>query len=187
MKKTKVIAIVGMPGSGKGTITDELEKKNYPVIHFGNMVYDEVNKRGLDIVADEVFVRHDMRKNEGAAVMAKRATAEADKLLSAGENVVIFDGLYSWTEYKFLSDKYGPGLYVVSVVAPKNLRYQRVLDRDDKHRQYTLDELIAREIDEIENMEKGGPIASADYYINNDGTMKEFKADIKRMCKILGI
>lgn len=187
MNSPKIIAVVGMPGSGKGVVSNELATKDYPVVHFGHMVYEEVERRGLDIVKDEVSVRHDMRKKEGLAVMAVRAAKKADELIAEGQNVIIFDGLYSWTEYKFLSEKYGSSLYVVAVVAPKNLRYQRALSREDERRKYTLDDLIKREVDEIENMEKGGPIASADYYINNDGSMKSFVSSIKRMCRELDL
>lgn len=81
----KVIAILGMPGSGKGTITDYLESLGHPKIYFGGMVYDEVKKRGLDIVKDEKFVREDMRRLEGMDVMAKRASQKADELFQQGE------------------------------------------------------------------------------------------------------
>ena len=112
MEKTSegkfVLAFVGMPGSGKGTCTDFLaEKYKFPVIHLGNMVYDEVARRGLDPVKDEKFVREDMREMEGPNVLAKHAAQVADTLLEAGNNVIVLDGLYSWTEYKYLHEKYG--------------------------------------------------------------------------------
>ena len=48
----KVLAVVGMSNSGKGTITDHLEAQGFKKVYFGGMVYDEVKKRGLDIVKD---------------------------------------------------------------------------------------------------------------------------------------
>ena len=167
----KVIALVGMPGSGKGTCTDYLgEKYDWPVIHFGNMMYEEVQRRGLDNVKDEVFVREDMRRLEGKAVFAKHAARKTHELEAQGTKVVVFDGLYSWSEYKFLQGEFGKNLLVIATAAPKKMRYDRVLNRKDNHRQYTLEQLIVREEAEVENLEKGGPIASADYTIVNDSS-----------------
>jgi dephospho-CoA kinase len=169
MSKQRVIALVGMPGSGKGTCTDYLEKKHgWPVIHFGNMVYEEVQRRGLDNVKDEIFVREDMRQKEGPAVLAKHVAKKVVSYFENGMSTVVLDGLYSWTENKYLAEKFGESLVVIAIVAPKKLRRDRVLNRKDSHRKYTLEKLINREIAEIENIEKGGPIAYADYTILND-------------------
>ena len=182
--KKKVIAFVGMPGSGKGTCTDYLaEKYNYPVVHFGNMVYEEVQRRGLDNVRDEKFVREDMRTQDGSAVLAKHAANKADEYLAAGNESVVFDGLYSWSEFKYLSEKYGNNLLVVAVTAPRQERYERILTRQDSHRKYTsLDQIKERDIAEIENLEKGGPIAFADYTIVNDSTLESM---LKKLDEIL--
>jgi dephospho-CoA kinase len=168
MNTPYVIAFVGMPGSGKGTCGDYLsEKYGWKVMHFGNMVYEEVARRGLHNVNDEKFVREDMRDKEGPAVLAKRISANIHKLGSKTNPVVLLDGLYSWSEYTFLDETFGDNLLVIAVTAPKTLRRQRVMDRKDSHRKYTLAGLITREISEIENLEKGGPIAYADYTLNN--------------------
>ena len=172
----KLIALVGMPGSGKGTCTDYLsEKYNLPLVHFGSMMYEEVARRGLDNVADEKFVREDMRRQEGPAVLAKLAAAKAKVHIAAGARGVVLDGLYSWSEYKYLRSVFGDDLIVIAVVAPRKLRYQRVLDRSDTHRTYTsASQVEEREIDEIEHLEKGGPIAFADYTLLNDRDGKEY-------------
>lgn len=178
----KVIAILGMPGSGKGTITDYLESLGHPKIYFGGMVYDEVKKRGLDIVKDEKFVREDMRKLEGMDVMAKRASQKADELFQQGEKTVVFDGLYSWSEYKFLKEKYGQDLTTIAVFTPLKERYKRIVERKDSHRQYTEEDVKRRDYEEIEGIEKGGPIAMADYTIINDGSIEDL---IDKLNKIL--
>lgn len=180
---SKVIAFVGMPGSGKGTCTDYLARQHsWPVVHFGNMVYEEVQRRGLDNVKDEVFVREDMRKKEGVAVLAKHAARKVSDYFKKGQTVVVLDGLYSWSEYKHLEKEFGDDLLVIAITAPKKLRRQRVLDRKDAHRKYTLEQLITREVAEIENIEKGGPIAMADYTIVNDSTPESM---LKKLDQIL--
>lgn len=174
MSKNKIIALVGMPGSGKGTCADYLaEKLGYPTVHFGNMLYEEIQRRGLDNSKDENFVREDMRKVEGKAVFAKHAARKAQQYFKDGQHVVVFDGLYSWSEYRFLDTEFGDELTVIAVAAPKHIRRERVLNRADSHRKYTLESLTTREIAEIEDIEKGGPIAYADYTIVNDGAPEE--------------
>lgn len=182
MNKTTIIALVGMPGSGKGTCTDHLERTyKWPVIHFGTMVYEEVQRRGLDNVKDEKFVREDMRKIEGPAVMAKHVARKIDEYVKDGTETIVLDGLYSWSEYKFLYETYGDSLTVIAVTAPKAVRRQRVLERKDAHRTYTLEEITAREVAEIENIEKGGPIAYADFTINNEKTQAELTAELDKI------
>ncbi len=173
--RPKLIALVGMPGSGKGTCTDHLAKKyDLPLIHFGHMMYEEVQRRGLDNVADEKFVREDMRAKEGPAVIAKMVAKKAEGYIANGARAIVLDGLYSWSEYKYLREKFGDGLIVIAVAAPRKTRYERVLARTDGHRKYTsADQVETREIDEIEHLEKGGPIAFADYTLVNEQEGKE--------------
>jgi len=168
MNTPKVIAILGMPGSGKGTVVKHIcETHGVPSVYFGGMVYEEVERRGLDIVMDERMVREDMRRAEGPAVMAKRAAEKAEKLLAEGTKFVVLDGVYSWSEDKYLREKFGEDYVSIAIVNPKHVRYQRVVERKDAHRTYTKEQIMLRDVEEIENIEKGGPIAFADYYIAN--------------------
>lgn len=187
MKQPRIIAIVGMPGSGKGTTVSHLEKTyRLPNIYFGGMVYDEIRKRGLDIVLDERAVREDMRAQEGSAVLAKRAATKARELIARGAPAVILDGLYSWTEDRYLRQTFGDEIITVAIVNPKHVRYERVVARKDAHRPYTLEQIKLRDIEEIENIEKGGPIAFADYYLANAKNMDELIAQIDSLMDELG-
>jgi len=184
----KILAFVGMPGSGKGTCTDYLESQGFPVVHFGNMLYEEVQRRGLDNVKDEKFVRSDMREKEGKAVFAVHAANKADSYFTEGQEVVVFDGLYSWSEYKYLQEKYGENLIVIAMITPRQERYERILNRKDSHRKYTsVEQIIAREIEEIEQIEKGGPIAMADYFIPNATGVDGLLAQLNQLLNQLQI
>ena len=94
-----------------------------------------------------------------------------EKLVEKG-NVVV-ESLYSWDELKIVQDKFGEQVVTVSIVADKELRYSRLAKRDI--RPFTRDEAIKRDITEIENIAKAGPIAYADYFIDNNGTVAEFQ------------
>jgi len=188
MTPPKVIAVVGMMGSGKGTLVDYLtETLHAPKVYFGGMVYEEIEKRGLDIVKDERAVREDMRAIDGPAVLAKRAASKAQELLTNGSAAVILDGVYSWSEDKYLRSEFGSDYISIAVVGSKPLRYERVVNRKDSHRQYTLEQASERDIQEIEGIEKGGPIAYADYFMLNDTSLEDFKQTAEELCKQLGL
>lgn len=183
MSSKRVIALVGMPGSGKGTCTGYLhEHYKWPMVHFGNMVYEEVARRGLNNIKDEIFVREDMREKEGPDVLAKHAARKAESHFAEGAEIVILDGLYSWTEYKYLQHIFDDDLLVIATVAPRLVRYERILNRKDGHRKYTsIEQIINREVSEIEKLEKGGPIAYADYTINNDTSPKHLIEELEKI------
>ena len=184
----RVIAFVGMPGSGKGTCTDYLaEKYKWPIVHFGNMYYEEMQKRNLDNVKDENWFRAKLREEQGKEVLAKLAAKHADELFADKILVVIFDGLYTWSEYRYLRGRFGDSLDIVAVAAPRQERYKRILSRKDQHRKYTSAEQIqAREITEIEEIEKGGPIAMADYTLVNDTAQEELLQKLDELLKKIG-
>src|SRR5206468_11072580 len=87
-------------------------------------------------------------------------------LVAAGQHRIVADGLYTWTEYKVLKKAFPGELTVVAVVAPRHLRHHRLSQRPV--RPLTDVEATQRDWAEIENLEKGGPIAIADHYISND-------------------
>ena len=70
------------------------------------------------------------------------------------------------------------------MVVDKNLRYERVAKRPDR----AFDSAAIRERDrsEIENLEKGGPIAAADYYILNNGTIEDAEARLDEILMEVG-
>lgn len=180
MSDRKIIALVGMPGTGKSTLVEYLENKGIPSVYFGGITIDEVKARGLEVnEQNEKTVREDIRAKEGNGAYAKRIIDKIDKLAEDGQPEVVADGLYSWTEYKIFKERFGDDAVIIAVASPRKARHERLASRPI--RPLTNEQVTAREYAEIENLEKGGPIANADYTLVNDGTKEELVAKFERI------
>lgn len=182
----KIVCIVGMPGAGKSVVADELVKQGFAFLRFGQITLDKVKESGLEVnESNEKKIREGLRNGYGMAAFAILNIPKLDTLLKKS-NVVV-DGLYSWSEYKVLKERYGDSMYVVAVYAPPRLRHGRLKSRsvesDDKQRfrNFTEEESKARDYSEIENIEKGGPIAMADFTIVNTATIDELRERTKEI------
>ena len=175
----KIIAVVGMSGSGKSVVVDYLTEKGFPKVYFGGMIYKEMKRRGIEITADgesEKRFREMIRETEGKDWVVKQVIEEAKNLINAGQKRSVLDGLYSWTEYKILKKEFPGQLTVLAVVVPKALRHFRVGKRPE--RPFNTKEIQERDRSEVENLEKGGPIAMADYYVLNDESVAKLHDDV---------
>jgi dephospho-CoA kinase len=179
----KILAIVGMPGSGKSVVASYLKNYGFPMIRFGEIIIREVEKRGLPITPqNEQMVREEIREKYGMDVCAQLSLPLIkSKLLS--HQLVVIDGLYSFSEYKTLKKEFQDELLVLAIFTPKAQRYARLTLREE--RPLTIAEAERRDYKEIETIEKGGPIALADLTIINDGSqyqlhrkLEEFLAEI---------
>lgn len=186
---TKIIAIVGMCGAGKSVLADALVASGWGFVRFGQIVLDKTKELGVSGEAAEKKIREEIRKEHGMGAFATLNIPKFDAVLK--DKNLVADGLYSWSEYKILKDYYGERLNVVAIYAPPALRYERISQRHSdtsdtalRNRNFTKEEAQARDFAEIENIEKAGPIAMADYTILNTGTLEKFKKEIKKIFQI---
>lgn len=171
----KVLAIVGLSGTGKSVATEYLKTRHQLTsIYFGGYVLEEVKKRGLEVnSSNERIVREDLRAINGMDAIAKLAIDEINTLLKENKHIII-DGLYSFTEYSFLKNILHDQLVLIATHSEKAIRYERLAQRPV--RPLAKEEVEMRDYLEIAMIEKGGPIAIADYHIlNNSGTDHLYK------------
>lgn len=177
----KMIAIVGMAGSGKSIASSYLEEKGYQKIYFGGAIYQKMKEENIEITPEsQKEYREDIRDKYGMGAVAMILLPKIEEAIKQGD--VVLDGLYSWSEYKILKEKF-KDLKVIGVVSDKKLRYDRIRDRVD--RPFTTDEIIVRDVSEIENIEKGGPIAYADYYILNNFDLSSYYQRLEEIIKTI--
>ena len=173
----KILAFVGMPGAGKSSAVDYVTQKGIPKVYFGGVILQAMKDAGLEPTpANEQLMREKLRAEEGNDVVVKRIAKQIHNLIEAGQRHIIADGLYSWTEYKYLKHEFPGEMNVVAIIAPRSVRHKRLSERPN--RPLTKDEALKRDWAEIEKLEKGGPIAIADHYLNNTGSLEELHKNI---------
>jgi len=174
----KIIAIVGMCGAGKSEATEFFEKRGFERVYFGAITFDEMKKRGLEPTQDnERKIREEFRASGDMAIYAKLNEEKVRKAYEKG-NVVI-ESMYSWSEYKYIKEIFGDAFDVICIVVDRALRKERIANRPT--RSLTSEEADKRDYTEIENIEKGGPISIADYYILNNGSMDELYSECEKI------
>ena len=115
------------------------------------------------------------------AAYAKLNLPKIDALLKSSD--VVMDGLYSWEEYMLLNSRYGSDFHVVAVWASPGTRYSRLGKRPI--RPLMVAEAVSRDIAEIENTNKGGPIAMADFTIINESSLEDLERETKKVLAAL--
>lgn len=179
-KNTQIIAFVGLAGAGKSVAVDHVTANEFPKVYAGGVVYDEMRKQGIEITPDSQRIfREDMRTQHGNEYFMQKCIEQMRRLIDAGQKQVVLDGLYTWSEYKLLKREFPGEVTVIAIVAPRKLRHRRLAQRPD--RPFTEQEAMERDWTEIENLEKGGPIAIADHFIINDGSLDNLHAQLDKV------
>lgn len=176
----KIVAIVGMCGSGKSIASKYFEDLGYKNVYFGGVTMKKLKEAGLEVTPEnEKMMREKLRRELGMGAYAK---VLLPRILELSKDYdVVLDGLYSWSELKILEEEFD--MRTIAIVCDKNLRYDRLSKRDI--RPFNNEEAKKRDITEIENIEKAGPIAYADYFIYNNGSMEEYYKRLDEIIKLL--
>ena len=174
----KVVSIVGMTGAGKSEVAKVFEENGFIKIRFGDVTDEEMARRGLAPSEEsERHIRELLRQEHGMAAYATLNLPRIDTALKYSD--VVIDGLYSWEEYTFLKTHYKDDFHVVAVWASPKTRYARLAGR--LNRPLALEEAASRDRAEVENINKGGPIAMADFTILNEFSLENLEREARRI------
>ncbi|HEX7542514.1 MAG TPA: nucleoside monophosphate kinase [Patescibacteria group bacterium] len=170
-KQKTIIAIVGLPGSGKTDAAAFFQRKNLIVIPFGKTVNDYIDQKNLPH-SEQVHkkVREELRIKYGKEAMA---VLNINKIREALKNnsIIVVEGMRSWEEYLYLKKEFPKvNLVIVCIYSEKLLRYKRISKRNYRSEHYGEE----RDINEIVGINMGPTIAYADHVIKNNYSREEF-------------
>lgn len=172
----RVIGITGMPGSGKSEAMLVARERGHPVVRMGDLVWEEVERRGLPKSAEHVGrIANAMRESEGKDVWARRTVERVRGLHHDG--LVMIDGVRNLEEVETFRRELGHDFVLVAIHTDPEQRFRRMQARlraDD-----SPDEAVLRERDEREmNWGIARTIALADAMVVNAGSLEEFRRDV---------
>ena len=125
----KVVAVCGMPGSGKGEFAAVLERQGVPVLSMGDMVRAEVKRQNL-AESPGIFgeVAAQLRADHGEDVLAVRLADAVDELLKSHQ-IVLIEGMRGTAERTVFSRRWMDDFESVAVEASPDTRFLRIQNR----------------------------------------------------------
>ncbi|MCK4553869.1 AAA family ATPase [Candidatus Parcubacteria bacterium] len=178
----KIIAILGLPGSGKTEVINYLIKKlGLPKVYFGDVTFDELKKRNLEInEKNERMVREDLRKTYGRLYYAEQIIQKIENIKKDAN--ILVESLYDWDEYKLFKEKFADNFMTIAIYSSPETRYKRLSQRSV--RPLTLKEAQSRDYAQIENLFQAGPIAMANWTVINENGLEELHQQIDKIIKV---
>ena len=177
----KIIAFTGMPFSGKSEAVKIAKEMKIPVIRMGDMVWEETEKRGLELNDKNVgMIADNMRKQYGMDIWAEK-TLEKVKSLKVNEKIVI-DGVRNIEEIETFEEKLGDDFLLIAVQVNDDLRYKRAMNRGREDDSMDLEMIKKRDKREL-SWGLDNVIASSEIVVTNEGSQDEFRQKIRDILK----
>jgi dephospho-CoA kinase len=171
----KVFVIVGMPASGKNIARVYAEREGIPYYATGDIVRAEIKKRDIRPDPESMARLSDELRGQDGLGVTRLALAAALKEMGPA---VFLEGMRSLPEIDLI--RKGADCTMVAFVAPRQLRKERIMSRgraDDSADAF--DERDSREI----AYGAAVPVALADAYVLNAGTMDDAMNDLHAVVK----
>jgi len=166
----KVIAVVGMPGSGKGEFSTVAQKLGFPVVVMGDVIREEVAKQGLAPTDESMgIVAKRLRAEYGMAAIAHVCIPVIQRQQGT---VVLVDGVRGDAEVTEFSQAF-PEFALVSIEAPLETRFSRLSKRGRSDDLENIAELATRDEREC-SFGLGKAMELASVRIENAGSREEF-------------
>lgn len=175
-KQKIILAIVGLPGSGKTEAAKFFSTKRIPVVQFGKIINDYIDNNNLTHnEATHKKIRELLREKYGKEALAILNEQKIKKALEKNL-VVVIDGMRSWEEFLYLKKRFKQvKIVILALYATKELRDKRLAARKRRNKLRGR----KRDINELLGTNMGPTIAMADYLVTNNGSLEEFKEKLQ--------
>jgi dephospho-CoA kinase len=178
----KVIGVVGLPASGKGEFSRIAEDLGVPVVVMGDVIRKSLFDRGLPPTDENLGeMSRALREEYGREAIALLCIPAIE---AQDAPLVLVDGIRSDAEVALFRERF-EGFTLIGVEAPFTVRFQRLNDRkrsDDPDDEESMRARDAREL----GWGLGRALEMADVTLNNEGSIQEFRDEVRRILKDMG-
>ncbi len=175
-----ILGLTGTNGAGKTSAADWLRKRGFRYESLSDEIRLELEQRGLPATRDNLTrVGNELRASGGAGVLAQRIKER----LEPGVDYVI-DSIRNPQEAAELRQL--EGFRMVHFDAPRSVRFQRAVLRDDERAPSSLSEFVEQEERELSTPDPTtqqllATFELADETIFNDGSLEAFERALERL------
>jgi dephospho-CoA kinase len=175
---SKIVAICGMPGSGKGEISKFAIEHEIPVLSMGDMVRAESENRGLEETPGNIgLVAVSLRQQFGEQVLADRLVPFVETLSQTFVPIIMIEGIRGTAEATAFQNKWGENFTILAIKSDEEKRWQRIRLRG-RGEDGSRDDFVIRNLREkkwgLEDL-----ITQADYEITNNSSLNELKQEFQ--------
>lgn len=181
-KHVKIIAFVGLSGTGKSAAATYVSERGIPRVSFADVIERALHSEGLEhTLQNERVIREKWRLSPAGDKVAHEVLRQIDQLIAAGQHKIVIDGLGAWATFRQLKHEFPGSLTVVGLTATRRIRHRRVASRAEHP--LTSAEVDQRDYEAIETLGKGGVIAIADHFIHDDGSLEQLHTRIDTLLR----
>lgn len=170
----KVIGVTGLPGSGKSILFDTAEEKGALVVCMGDLVREKAAERG----EDSGTTAKKLREEFGQYIVAELTIERIKEILEKDKDakIILVDGIRSPYEIELFKESFD-NFISVSIYASPQTRFERLVLRNREDDPEVYEDFLVRDNREI-GFGIAEVVATADYMLNNECSLEEFKQSV---------
>lgn len=173
-----IVAVVGLPGAGKSEAIKVFEDHGYTNIYIPAFLFEELDRLGKEHNEEnERWYREKVRAEHGINAFEHLNIPKVKE--RSAEGSVTLESFYTWESYKEYKEVFGERFVVLAILASPQTRDERMAQRS--YRALAPGQTAARTWAQIENLHQAGPIACADYFVVNEGSLEELREKVLRV------
>ena len=170
----KIMGISGLPGSGKGLVSEIAVQNGAIVISMGDIIRKEAKKRGESTKE----TAQNLRKEHGQYIVAELTIKEIKEILEEGfDKSLIVEGIRSPFEVNLFKENFD-NFMILSVFANRKLRFERIKSRQREDDTTDYEIFVQRDQRELD-FGIGVVISLSDKIIINESDMESYEKEIR--------